>query len=54
MCLALIGKVLDVTGKDATVDLCGKKRKVCAEFLKPRAGDRVMVFNDFIIEVIED
>ncbi|MBN2330561.1 MAG: HypC/HybG/HupF family hydrogenase formation chaperone [Candidatus Aenigmarchaeota archaeon] len=54
MCLALTGKVLDVRGKKATVDMYGKRRKVNAEFLKPSVGDKVMVFNDFIIEVIED
>jgi hydrogenase maturation factor len=54
MCLALTGKVLDVSGKHATVDMYGKKRLVNAEFLRPKPGDRVMVFNDFIIEVVED
>lgn len=54
MCLALIGKVLDVSGKKATVDMYGTKRLVNAEFLKPEVGDKVMVFNDFIIEVVKD
>ncbi len=53
MCLALVGKVLEVRGKVATVDFSGIKRKVNAEFLMPKAGDRVMVFNDFIIELVE-
>lgn len=53
MCLALIGKVLKVSGKHATVDFEGTKRKVNAEFLRPEPGDRVMVFNDFIIELVE-
>jgi hydrogenase expression/formation protein HypC len=53
MCLALVGKVLEVSGKKATVDFEGVKRRVNAEFLRPRTGDRVMVFNDFIIEKVE-
>ena len=27
---------------------------VNAEFMKPSIGDKVMVFNDFIIEVVKD
>ncbi len=54
MCLALIGKVLETAGKKATVDFQGTKRVVNAEFLKPKTGDRVMVFNDFIIELVDD
>jgi hydrogenase expression/formation protein HypC len=54
MCLALVGKVTEVSGKKATVDFAGTERRVNAEFLKPEPGDRVMVFNDFIIEKVED
>ncbi|MCD6495904.1 MAG: HypC/HybG/HupF family hydrogenase formation chaperone [Candidatus Aenigmarchaeota archaeon] len=53
MCLALIGKVLEVNGKNAVVDYGGVKRDANAEFIKPEIGDRVMVFNDFIIEKVE-
>ena len=54
MCLALIGKVTEVSGKKATVDFDGTKRLVNAEFLKPVVGDKVMVFNNFIIEKVEE
>ena len=54
MCLALIGNVLAIKGKRATVDMYGTKREVNAEFMKPSIGDKVMVFNDFIIEVVKD
>lgn len=53
MCLALVGKVIDVKGKSATVDFDGVKRTVNAEFVKPKSGEKVMVFNDFIIELID-
>jgi hydrogenase expression/formation protein HypC len=53
MCLALVGKVVEVAGKKATVDFEGVRRVVNAEFLSAKAGDRVMVFNDFIIEKVE-
>jgi hydrogenase expression/formation protein HypC len=50
MCLALIGKVLENKGKDALVDFGGAKRSVNAEYMKVRKGDKVLVFNNFIIE----
>ena len=54
MCLALVGQVVKVSGKNATVDYGGVKRSANAEFIMPKEGDRVMVFNDFIIELVED
>lgn len=53
MCLALIGKVLNVTGDRATVEFEGVKREASAEFIRPQVGDRVMVLNDFILEKVE-
>ncbi|NIO21409.1 MAG: HypC/HybG/HupF family hydrogenase formation chaperone [Candidatus Aenigmarchaeota archaeon] len=50
MCLALKGKVLDVKGKEALVDFDGVKRNVSSEFLKVKSGDKVLVFNNIIIE----
>ena len=54
MCLALVGQVVKVAGKEAMIDYGGVKRKANAEFLKPKPGDKVMVFNDFIIELVEE
>ena len=54
MCLALVGMVVEVAGKLALVDFEGVRRKVNAEFIKPRPGERVMVFNDFIIDRVGD
>jgi len=50
MCLALKGRVLEVKGKEALVDFDGVKRKVNSEFLKVKRGEKVLVFNNFIIE----
>jgi len=50
MCLALEGKVLKVKGKEALVDFGGVCRNVNSEFLKVNEGDKVLVFNDFVIE----
>lgn len=50
MCLALIGKVLESKGKEALVDFGGVKKDVNAEYMKVRKGDKVMVFNNFIID----
>jgi hydrogenase expression/formation protein HypC len=50
MCLALPGRVLGVNGKEALVDFDGIRKNVNAEFIKVRKGDKVMVFNNFVIE----
>jgi hydrogenase maturation factor len=50
MCFALKGKVLDVKGEEALVDFDGVKRNVSSGFLKVKNGDKVLVFNNFIIE----
>jgi hydrogenase expression/formation protein HypC len=50
MCLALVGKVLSTKEKEALVDFGGVKKEVNAEYMKVRKGDKVLVFNNFIIE----
>lgn len=50
MCFALVGKVVEVEGNKATVDFEGVKKKVNSDFMKVRNGDKVMVFNNFVIE----
>ena len=54
MCLALTGEVKKVSGKKATVDFGGVSREVNVEFVKAGPGDRVMVFNGFAIDIVED
>lgn len=50
MCFALTGKVLGVEGKEAEVDFEGVRKKVNSEFIKVKKGDKVLVFNNFVIE----
>ena len=50
MCFALAGRVLGIEGRTALVDFDGVRRSVNAEFIKVAKGDRVLVFNNFVIE----
>ena len=50
MCFALTGKVLDFDGKEALVDFEGVRKRINSEFMKVKKGDRVLVFNNFVIE----
>jgi hydrogenase expression/formation protein HypC len=51
MCITLPAKVLSVKGKNAVVDIIGKKTKVAADFSgKLRAGDYVIVSGGHAIE----
>ena len=51
MCFALVGEVLEFDGKEALVDFEGVSKRVNSEFMKVRKGDRVLVFNNFVIEI---
>ncbi len=50
MCFALMGKVLEFDGKEAVVDFEGVRKHVNSEFIKVKKGDKVLVFNNFVIE----
>lgn len=50
MCFALIGKVLEFDGKEAKVDFEGVRKRVNSEFIEVKRGDKVLVFNNFVIE----
>jgi hydrogenase maturation factor len=50
MCFALTGKVLEFDGKEAVVDFDGVSKGVNSEFIKVSKGDKVLVFNNFVIE----
>ena len=50
MCFALAGRVLELEGKNALVDFEGVRKRVNADFIEVRKGDKVLVFNNFIIE----
>ena len=51
-CLTLEGRVVEVSGKKAVVDFGGVRSNVNAAFLKPKPGDRVTVFNGFILDIV--
>jgi hydrogenase maturation factor len=50
MCFALTGRVLGVEGKKALVDFEGVRKRVNADFIRVKKGDKVLVFNNFVIE----
>ncbi len=50
MCFGLVGKVLEFDGREAKVDFQGILKRVNSEFIKVKKGDRVLVFNNFVIE----
>ena len=50
MCFALTGMVLNVEQGKALVDFDGVRREANAEFVKVAKGDKVLVFNGFVIE----
>lgn len=50
MCFALTGRVMGVEGRKAKVDFDGVHREANAEFVKVAKGDKVLVFNGFVIE----
>lgn len=50
MCFALKGEVLKSEGNEAVVDFEGVQKRVNSEFIKVEKGDKVLVFNSFIIE----
>ncbi len=54
MCFALVGKVLEFDGKNAKVDFESVRKRVNSEFIKVKKGDKVLVFNNFIIERLQD
>lgn len=51
MCIATPGRVLKVRGEKALVDFGSSKKEVWAKALKPKPGDKVLVFGGHIIEV---
>lgn len=53
MCLTLTGKVLEIHGKNASVDFNGVKRKVNVEFIRAKEGDSVLVFNGYALEIVK-
>ncbi|HJW97157.1 MAG TPA: HypC/HybG/HupF family hydrogenase formation chaperone [archaeon] len=50
MCLAIPGRVAEVSGKKIIVDFSGRKSPAESHFVKVRVGDWVLVFGNNIIE----
>ena len=50
MCFALTGKVLGVSRGKAKIDFDGVHSEANAKFVKVAKGDKVLVFNGFVIE----
>ena len=50
MCLAIPGKVSEVSGKKIIVDFSGKRAPAESHFVKVKPGDWVLVFGNNIVE----
>ena len=53
MCLAVPGKILSITGKDADVDFGGVTRKVNVSLVKADVGEYVIIHAGFAIQVVD-
>ena len=53
MCLTITGKIIELKGKDAIVDIEGRKARVKINpSVSVKKGDKVLIFKDFIVEKI--
>jgi len=50
MCIAIPGRVSEVSGKKIIVEFSGKRAPAESHFVKVRPGDWVLVFGNNIIE----
>lgn len=54
MCLAIPAKVLEVRGKEATVDFGGVRRDVKMDLVDAKVGEYVIVHAGYAIEVMSE
>jgi hydrogenase expression/formation protein HypC len=55
MCLAIPGRIIEITGKTAVVDFGGVKREVRLDLLpEVKVGDYVIVHTGFAIERLDE
>ena len=54
MCLAIPGRVLEIRGKEATVDFGGVRRTVKVDLVKVKIGEYVIVHAGYAIEVMDE
>ena len=52
MCLTIPAKVISLEKGKATVDFAGRKQKVDTQLVKVKAGDYVIVSNEFAIKKV--
>ena len=53
MCVAVSGKVLELNGNYAKVDVLGNIYKVYASLVNPRVGDHVLIHAGCAIELLK-
>ena len=53
MCLAIPSKIVSIKDKKIIVDELGKEKKVSGSLIEAKAGDYVILQNNFIIRKID-
>ena len=54
MCLAIPGKIIEIDGKNATIDYGGIKRRAKIIHGDYNVGDRVIVSNKIVVDKINE
>jgi len=54
MCLAIPGKVIEINGKEATVDFGGVRRSVKIDLVTVKPGEYVIIHAGYAIEVLDE
>ncbi len=54
MCLAIPGKVVEISEDKAVIDYGFEKRTAKLSVVKPRIGDYVIVSAGFVIEILDE
>lgn len=53
MCLAIPGKVIEISGETATIDYGGVTKEAKINLVTPKLGDFVIVHAGFAIEILD-
>lgn len=54
MCLAVPGKIVSISGRNAMIDFGGVQREANVSLIEPRVGDYVVVHAGFAIQVVDE
>lgn len=54
MCLAMPGKIIEVSGKRVSVDFLGQTKEADASLVEVAAGDYVMVNAGFVTQKVDE